>query len=189
VIEAPGDADAAGNPRGGRPEDAAFAELAQRNTGLLFRVAHGLLRNPHDAEDAVQECLLKLYRTGAWRHIEEERAFLARAVWRTGLDLIARRPRGGAAAEFDESASLVSADATPEAAVLAADERARLRALIDALPEELRQPLVLSAIEEMTSREVGEVLGLPDATVRTRVARARAELRRRFARLNQRTVR
>jgi RNA polymerase sigma-70 factor (ECF subfamily) len=56
-----------------------------------------------------------------------------------------------------------------------------LRRLIDGLPEELRQPLVLSAVEEMTSREVGVAMGIPEGTVRTRVMRARAELKRRFA--------
>ena len=60
------------------------------------------------------------------------------------------------------------------------DDRALLHRLIDALPEELRQPLVLSAIEEMTSREVAEAMGIPEGTVRTRVMRARAELKRRF---------
>jgi RNA polymerase sigma-70 factor (ECF subfamily) len=60
------------------------------------------------------------------------------------------------------------------------DERSVLRRLIDGLPEELRRPLVLSSIEEMTSREVAEAIGIPEGTVRTRVMRARTELRRRF---------
>ena len=59
-------------------------------------------------------------------------------------------------------------------------ERALLRRLIDGLPEELRQPLVLSAIEEMTSREVAIAMGIPEGTVRTRIMRARTELKRRF---------
>src|ERR1035441_5263792 len=59
-------------------------------------------------------------------------------------------------------------------------ERELLRRLIEALPEELRQPLVLSAIEEKTSREVAMAMGIPEGTVRTRVMRARAELKRRF---------
>jgi RNA polymerase sigma-70 factor, ECF subfamily len=60
------------------------------------------------------------------------------------------------------------------------DERSVLRRLIDGLPEELRRPLVLSSIEEMTSQEVAEAMGIPEGTVRTRVMRARTELRRRF---------
>jgi len=67
-----------------------------------------------------------------------------------------------------------------EQSMVDGDERAQLRRLIDALPEELRQPLVLSAIEEMTSREVAIAMGINEGTVRTRVMRARTELKRRF---------
>jgi RNA polymerase sigma-70 factor (ECF subfamily) len=65
------------------------------------------------------------------------------------------------------------------------DERATLRRLIDGLPEELRQPLVLSSVVEMTSQEVAEAIGIPEGTVRTRVMRARAELKRRFVAMKE----
>jgi RNA polymerase sigma-70 factor (ECF subfamily) len=52
--------------------------------------------------------------------------------------------------------------------------------MIKCLPEDLRRPLVLSAIEEMTSTEVAEIMGIPEGTVRTRVMRAKAELKKRF---------
>lgn len=55
-----------------------------------------------------------------------------------------------------------------------------LNKMIEGLPEEMRRPLVLSAIEEMTSEEVGAVLGMSDAAVRGKVLRAKAELKRRF---------
>jgi len=60
------------------------------------------------------------------------------------------------------------------------DERALLQELIDGLAEELRQPLLLSAMEEMSSREIGEMMGLPEGTVRTRLMRARSELKKQF---------
>jgi RNA polymerase sigma-70 factor (ECF subfamily) len=69
---------------------------------------------------------------------------------------------------------------TAEEAMVGHGERAALRRLIEGLPEELRRPLVLSAMEEMTSREVGVAMGIPEATVRGRVMRARTELKRRF---------
>ena len=68
-----------------------FAEMAERQARLMFRVAHGLLRSVQDAEDAVQEALLKLYRGDAWLRMEDEKGFLARTVWRVGLDMVARR--------------------------------------------------------------------------------------------------
>jgi RNA polymerase sigma-70 factor (ECF subfamily) len=158
--------------------DTRFAELAERHARFMFKVAHGLLRNQHDAEDAVQESLLKLYRTGAWLHMEDERAFLARTVWRVALNVAVRRP----CSTGDESAKseLTSTASTPEQLAAAGDERALLRELIHRLPDDLSQPLILCAIEEMNSHEVAEVLGLTDGAVRTRVMRARAELRRRF---------
>jgi len=73
--------------------DQSFAELAERHAQFMFRVAHGLLRSVQDAEDAVQEALLRLYRTGGWQHMQDEKAFLARTVWRVGLDVIERRPK------------------------------------------------------------------------------------------------
>jgi RNA polymerase sigma-70 factor (ECF subfamily) len=81
---------------------------------------------------------------------------------------------------------LASGELSPEDRVVGAAERALLRRLIDELPENFRQALVLSAIEGMQSREVAEVLGVPEATVRTRVMRAKTELRRRFAQLAER---
>lgn len=157
--------------------DNRFADLAERHSRFMFKVAHGLLRNTHDAEDAVQEALLKLYRTGAWLHMEDEKAFLARTVWRVALDVASRRP---SAQDNPEQTEVESTARTPEQLAAAGDERALLRELIHRLPDDLRQPLILCAIEEMTSREVGNVLGLTEGAVRTRVMRARTELKRRF---------
>jgi len=155
--------------------DEAFALVVERQTRLMFRVAYSLLRNAHDAEDAVQEAFLKLYRGDAWRRMEDEKAFLARTVWRVALD---RPPKGSM--EDVAGMDLAATGESPEECAASGDERELLRRLIEGLPEELRQALVLSAVEEMTSREVGVAMGIPEGTVRTRVMRAKAELKRRF---------
>lgn len=153
-----------------------FAALVERNTQRMFRVANSLLRNAHDAEDAVQEAFLKLYRGDAWRKMENERAFLGRTVWRVALDRLPPQ----VAMEDATGVEAVSRHAGPEEQAARGDEREFLRQMIDRLPEDLRRPLVLSAIEEMTSSEIAAVMGIPEGTVRTRVMRAKAELRRRF---------
>ena len=154
----------------------AFGAVVDRQGRFLYRVALGLMRNPEDAEDVVQEALLKLFRGEGWREMSDERAFLARVVWRVGLDRIAARRGHMDVTEMEVAAT----GETVEDAMVGEGERAVLRRLIEGLPEELRRPLVLSAIEEMTSREVGVAMGIPEATVRGRVMRARAELKRRF---------
>ena len=157
--------------------DERFEEMVARQARFMFQVAFGLLRNRQDAEDAVQEAFLKLYRGEAWLRMENEKGFLARTVWRVALDHLPKAvERMADVAEMQLTAS----GGSPEQSVVDEDERAVLRRLIDGLPEELRQPLVLSSVEEMTSREVAEAMGIPEGTVRTRVMRARTELRRRF---------
>jgi RNA polymerase sigma-70 factor (ECF subfamily) len=162
--------------------DAIFARIVHEHARFLYRVAHSVLRHQQDAEDAVQDALLKLYRGESWREMREERAFLARVVWRAALDKREHRLVHFESGLDGESAELQLPDfrPTPARIVEAGDERALLRELIDELPAELRQTLLLSAIEEMSSREVGEVMGIPEGTVRTRLMRARSELRSGF---------
>ena len=158
--------------------EAAFARIVEEHARWLYRVAHSLLRHPQDAEDAVQDALLKLYRGEAWRGMQDERAFLARVVWRAALDR--RKARLVGVSEDGAELRVQDVRATPEGAAAETDERELLRELIEALQEDLREPLLLSAIEEMSSREVGLVMGIPEGTVRTRLMRARAELKRAF---------
>jgi len=165
--------------------DERFEEMVGRQSRFMFQVAFGLLRNRQDAEDAVQEAFLKLYRGEAWLRIENEKGFLARTVWRVALDRLPKAAdRMADVAEMQLTAS-GRAGASPEQSAVEEDERALLKRLIDGLPEELRQPLVLSSVEEMTSREVAEAMGIPEGTVRTRVMRARTELRRRFVAMRE----
>lgn len=165
-------------------EEAEFAALVGRQSGFVFRVAYAVLLNRADAEDAVQETFLKLYRNRGWRNIENERAFLARVAWRVAVD---RRPRQPEALIFDSdsdrdlASETPSAEPGPEQVLLLSDKHARIHAMIDALPEELRLPLVLSAGDELNSREIGRVLGIPEGTVRTRLQRARDLLRRKMS--------
>ena len=164
-------------------EEAAFAALVERQARLLFRVAMAVLRNAEDAEDAVQEAFLKLYRLGGWQKAREEKAYVARVVWRVAVDRAAARGgrREGSLEDDGGVREVAGVGETAEEGMVREGERSRLRRLIEGLPEELRQPLVLCAIEEMTSGEVGVVMGLPEGTVRRRVMRAKEELRRRFS--------
>jgi RNA polymerase sigma-70 factor (ECF subfamily) len=70
--------------------------------------------------------------------------------------------------------------------MVAANQHGLVHSMIHALPEELRLPLVLSASDELTSREIATILGIPEGTVRTRLQRARQVLRERIANLQAR---
>jgi RNA polymerase sigma-70 factor, ECF subfamily len=74
-----------------------------------------------------------------------------------------------------------STDRNPEQEAIAADRAALVARLIDTLPEELRQPLALSTVEEMTSGQIAVVMEIPEATVRGRLMRARQILKEKLA--------
>ncbi len=164
-----------------RQENEDFELLVHRQSRFVFQVAYAMLRNSHDAEDVVQETFLSLYRSGAWRKINDERAFLARATWRQTIDRLRANPRHKESDDPNILLELPSRDEGPERTLLAADQEAAIHRLIDALPEELRQPLALSTVEELNSRQIGAILDIPEGTVRTRLMRARQMLKQKLA--------
>lgn len=162
--------------------------MVLRQSRFVFRVAYAVLVNAHDAEDAAQETFLKLYRHGGWQHAKNDRAFLARVAWRTAVDR-----RRASTQPIETSLTQVtgaepaldppSPAPDPERVLTAVNEHAVVHTMIDALPEELRVPLALSAFDELNSREIGRILSLPEGTVRTRLQRAREVLRRKLSAL------
>jgi RNA polymerase sigma-70 factor, ECF subfamily len=148
-----------------------FASLVGRHSSFVFRVAFAILRNVHDSEDALQETFFRLYRRGAWERIEDERAFLARMAWRIAVDMLPRGRQG------DADRDLPSDAIGAEESMIDSEKHAAVHRLMDSLPEELRQPLALSTVEELSSRQIARIMGIAEGTVRTRISRARQLLR------------
>jgi len=145
---------------------------------LVYRVTYSILRNHHDAEDATQETFVRAlrYRTKLGE-IDDIRAWLARIAWRVAVD---RRPRGSQVTLGDWEQSpgeLRSSEAPADEVVLGAQLHALLEAMIASLPSKLRDPLVLSTLEELSPGDVARLLGISEAAVRSRIFRARQILR------------
>lgn len=112
--------------------------------------------------------------------MNDERAFLARATWRQAIDRLRANPRRNVD-DSDTLLELPSRESDPEERILNADSQAAVHRLIDALPEELRQPLALSTVQELNSREIAAILDIPEGTVRTRLMRARQMLKQKLS--------
>jgi RNA polymerase sigma-70 factor, ECF subfamily len=164
-----------------REPDARFALLVERQSRFVFRIAYVVLRNVEDAEDIVQETFFKLFRTGAWKHIDDEKRFLARVAWRLAVSRMPIRRSGLAAVPRE----IASEESSPERAAIATESSRTIHRLIDALPEKLRRPLALSSIEEMTAPEIAAVMGLPEGTVRRLLTEARALVKQKMARMER----
>ena len=154
-----------------------------RNSHFVFQIAYAVLRNVDDAEDIAQETFLKLFRSGAWKKITNEKAFLARTAWRLAITKKPRRRLGIEAEVHDVTCNA----SNPERAVIDAEGSRTVHRLIEALPEKLRRPLALSSIEGMTTSQVAAVMELPQGTVQRLVAEARGLLKSKLARMENST--
>lgn len=161
-----------------------LAAMLQRHATLLFRVAHSVLRNAHEAEDVVQDTFVRvLQHRGDLPGVREQRVWLIRIAWNLALDRTRRVRPESMAAGFAESlsAKLVPADR-------ALDEAERLRRVLramDALPREERAALLLSAVDEMSTAEVAAVLRKSESAVRALLFRARGRLKQRLAEMEK----
>ena len=158
-----------------RAEDDALAALVDQYAAALYRVAFSVLRNPADAEDAVQEAFLRVLRhRDTLGEVRDHRVWLIRIVWNIVLD---RKRRAKTRPETDDVADLArvlpSNGLSAEELAAAAQHHTHVMACVDQLPEKERQVLVLSAFEELSSVEIAAVLDITESSVRSRLFRAR----------------
>lgn len=144
-----------------------------RHRGSVFRLAYSYLRNRADADDVVQEVFLKLYRHGDAILDDEHAAYwLLRVTVNECTSLyraLRRRP--------EDIEDYIETLAAPDRAEPTDSQDSRLIRRLMGLPTRYRVPLYLYYFEGRSMHEVAELLGAPDATVRTRLARGRAKLR------------
>lgn len=155
-------------------------ELVREHARMVFRIAFSLLRNHADAEDVAQEVFLRAFRNGSrLLQVTNQKAWIARISWREALRRSKQRDQPKDETETS-LAKLETGRLSVDDALAEQQKRDLLRALIATLPRDLREPLVLSTIEEMSSSDIAEVLAIPEASVRTRIARARNMLKQKL---------
>jgi RNA polymerase sigma-70 factor, ECF subfamily len=160
--------------------------LVASHSLMVFRIAYSILRNHHDAEDAAQECFLRVLKHKHHLHkVRNIKTWLARVAWTTALDK--RRP-GHVTISFDEEQPgtraqqlLTDLSAAPDDQLANEQMQQLLRRLISGLPEELRFPLELSTVQELDASEIAEIMKIPEGSVRNRLFRARQQLKEKFA--------
>jgi len=159
-----------------------FAASVLPHLDAAYNLARWLVRDGHDAEDVVQDAMLR-----ALRHVDDLRgadarpwllAIVRNAAWSW---LRARRPAELAEIDVDAlDAALApgAPDPDPESIAIRRGERRAVDEAIRALPIALRETLILRELEGCSYREIAQVLDVPMGTVMSRLARARALLAR-----------
>ena len=147
-------------------DEKAFAELVRASSRTLYAAARAILRSDQDAQDCVQEAILKGWKSlPALKDRSFFRTWLTRITINTAINM-ARKRRPGAPL----LAELPARDDRCE-------ERLDIRRAIEALDEKTRVCTVLFYFEDMPTAEIARATGMREGTVRTRLFRAREKLR------------
>jgi len=170
-------------------DTAAFELLMRRHNQRVFRAVRAIVRDDADAEDVMQQAYV-----AAYTHLGD---FAGRARFSTWLVRIAvneafarlrksRRFTSLADDTLEDEPMATTRD--PEDATSDIELRALLEEVVDALPLAFRTVFVMRTVDEMSSSETAEALGIPEETVRTRLHRARGLLREQLLRRGERAL-
>jgi RNA polymerase sigma-70 factor (ECF subfamily) len=153
-----------------------------------YRFARWLARAPGDADDVVQEAVLRAFRAFDSLRGSDVKAWLMTIVRNCHSSAERQRQRRAFVAlpeEHEADGHVLTADTPgPEADSIRRDEQHTLERLIASLPEEHRTVLMLREIEEMDYRQIAQITNVPIGTVMSRLARSRAALKARWLQEN-----
>ena len=162
-----------------------FEVLVLPHLDAAYRFARWLSRSPGDADDVVQEAVLRAFRGFDALRGSDVKAWLLTIVRNCHLTALKQRQRRAFVPlpeEHDaaDGHAVIATTPDPESVSMLRDEQRTLDRLMSALPEEHREVLVLREIEEMDYREIAAITNVPIGTVMSRLARARAALKARW---------
>jgi RNA polymerase sigma-70 factor, ECF subfamily len=153
-----------------------FEEVILPHLDAAYNLARWLMRNDHDAEDAVQDAIVRALRFfGGFRGVDG-RGWLLTIVRNTCFSrLEGQRPRRNDAS-FDEEIHSVETAEEPETAIGNRATGDALAGALEQLPEEFREVVVMRELEGLSYKEIADIVQVPIGTVMSRLARARKRM-------------
>jgi len=150
-----------------------------------YRFARWLSRSSADADDVVQEAILRAFRSFDSLRGTDAKSWLLTIVRNCHATAHRRQQRRAWVPlpeehDVEDGHAMIANTPDPEAASMSAEQECMLTRLIAALPEDHREVLVLREIEDMDYREIANITNVPIGTVMSRLARARAGLKSRW---------
>lgn len=162
-------------------------DAVSRNLSLFYKRAYRYVRDPHDAEDAVQDALLSAY-----RHLDQFKGTAKMTTWLTtivtnsALTKLRKRPRYphisvdekiGHEQEHCVSDTLADTRPDPENEYIRSELHGHFLQFVTELSPSLRKAIELRDLDGLTTSEAARILGVAEGTVKAQVSRARSKLR------------
>lgn len=171
-----------------QPDPARFEQLLRPHLDALFRLAYRLTRSTPDAEDLIQDLLIKLLpRTRELEKIESLRPWLARVLYRLFIDSTRRAARsplhlavdnnGNSDDETDSQINQLQGSPSAEETLSNTQQHHEIICKINQLDERQRTVVILHDIEGYTLKEIEQILDCPLGTLKSRLHRARNRLK------------
>jgi RNA polymerase sigma-70 factor (ECF subfamily) len=163
-----------------------FDLLVLEHLDAAYNLARWLMRNPHEAEDAVQDACLRAFQAFDGYAGGSAKAWLLTIVRNVCLTRLRRgsSPKvvrlDDVMAQVDQlsaTPNITSAENRPDMQLIAAQDRSRVSQAIARLPEAFREAIVLREIEELSYQDIAAIAGVPIGTVMSRLARGRERLK------------
>ena len=163
-------------------DEAAFRELVGLHEGPLAAVVTAMLGPGDDADDVGQETFVRFFNAlPKFRGDSSVRTYLTRIAVNLSIDVLSRRKKTLDWVRIGETpgdANIAARDETTD--LETADLNARIRAIVDELDPAHRAVVIIRILEERSTRETSEILGVPEGTVMSRLKRAMAKLETRL---------
>ena len=160
-----------------------FEQVVLVHLDAAYNLARWLTRHDQDAEDVVQEACLRAYKFFAGYQGGDSRTWLLTIVRNTGYTWLRQNRGHELSAVFDEELHQVVADCAvlnPEVVFERSANVELLKAALEELPVEFREVMVLRELEDLSYKEIAQVVGVPIGTVMSRLNRARQRLQLRL---------
>ncbi len=162
----------------------AFESLVNRHQKMVFNLAYRMLGDREDAEDAAQESFIRLYHSVArFRGRAKFTTWLYRIVSNVCLSKLRATCTRQSFVELDAETEIIYSELTnwkrtPENILLKEEFKQTVRELVRSLPPPYRAVITLYHLEGFSYAEIGQILNLPEGTVKTHLFRAREALKK-----------
>lgn len=155
----------------------AFAFLVETYETSVYRLALRMCGNAHDAEEVAQEAFVAAWKgMPAFRGESKFSSWLYQLTTNAAIDFLRREKRHRATTPIEDEVDL-AAPGTPQQAAEAAEVRQALQQALDTLTPEHREIFLLRQMRQLSYEEIGQLLGLEAGTVKSRLSRAKKQLR------------
>lgn len=153
----------------------AFCALMEAHQGRIYALCFKYMQNTHDASDAAQEAILKIYlNITKFRFASNFSTWAYRIAVNACVDMLRKRRDTVPLEDFGHTSSF----GNPDADVLYAEFKAGLARAVTALPQKDKSMIILRDMEHKSYEDIAEILGVPVGTVKSRLARAREKLKK-----------